>query len=369
MRQNIVRHIYFKYAMVYNPKSIMLPHMREQTKKEVVFMDKKIVLSGIQPSGVLTLGNYAGALRNWSRLQREDRYCYYCVANLHAITVRQESEALLKRTFDAAALLLACGVDPKRSSLFIQSHVSEHAELAWALNCNTYMGELNRMTQYKDKSARHADNINAGLFTYPVLMAADILLYQASYVPVGKDQKQHVEIARDIADRFNKNYGETFVMPEPLIPQVGGKVMSLQDPTKKMSKSDPNPNAFIAIMDEPDVIVKKFKRAVTDSAGVIAYDEERPGVSNLLSIYCIFTGMTMDEAVASFEGQGYGKLKAAVADAVINELMPIQAEYSRIIKDEAYLRSVLREGAEAARAAARRTVRDVYTRLGLSLAE
>ena len=328
-------------------------------------MEKKIVLSGIQPSGVITLGNYVGALRNWAILQREDRYCFYCVVNLHAITVRQDSEALLNHTIEAAAILLACGVDPVRSALFIQSHVHEHAELAWVLNCNTYIGELSRMTQFKDKSARHADNINAGLFTYPVLMAADILLYQASYVPVGHDQKQHIEIARDIADRFNKYYGDTFVMPEPIIPKLGGRIMSLQDPSKKMSKSDSNPNSYISITDEPDIIIKKFKRASTDSDGHIAYSEDKPGVSNLLSIYCTFTGESMEEAMNTFEGKGYGHLKTAVADAVIAELDPIRNEYNKILADRAYLNEVLTVGAAKAREAARHTLADVYNRVGL----
>lgn len=328
-------------------------------------MEKKTVLSGIQPSGILTLGNYVGALRNWSLLQQDDRFCYYCVANLHAITVKQDAEALNRRTLEAAALLLACGIDPKRSALFIQSHVKEHTELAWVLNCGTYIGELNRMTQFKDKSQRHADNINAGLFTYPVLMAADILLYQASYIPVGKDQKQHVELARDIAIRFNKNYGDAFIVPEPIIPKLGGKIMSLTDPTKKMSKSDPNPNSYVAITDEPSVILKKFKRAVTDSEGIIAYDPERPGVTNLLSIYCTFTGKTPDEAVTEFAGQGYGKLKTAVADAVIAELEPIQNEYKRLLDEKTYLKSVLDDGAAQARATARKTVDDVLRRVGL----
>ena len=236
-------------------------------------MEKKIILSGIQPSGIPTLGNYVGALRNWKLLQSDDKFCYYCVANMHALTVRQDPKLLLERSFGMAALLIACGVDPTTSPVFIQSDVHQHAEMNWVLACNTYMGELNRMTQFKDKSAKHADNINAGLYTYPVLMAGDILLYQADLVPVGNDQKQHVEITRDIAARFNNAYGETFKLPEPYIPKVGGRVMSLTDPEKKMSKSDTNPNSYISILDEPAVITKKFKRAVTDSEGRIAYEE------------------------------------------------------------------------------------------------
>lgn len=328
-------------------------------------MSKKIVFSGIQPSGSPTLGNYVGALRNWKLLQSEDRYCYYCVVNLHALTVRQDPEDLRRRSLETVALLLACGIDPDASTLFIQSDVKEHAELSWILSCNTYMGELNRMTQFKDKSAKHSDNINAGLYTYPVLMASDILLYQTHLVPVGSDQKQHVELARDIAIRFNKVYEDTFVVPEPYIPKVGGRVMSLQEPDKKMSKSDNNPNAYIAIMDEPDVILKKFKRAVTDSENNIAYSPEKPGVSNLLSIYCTFTGKTMEEAVAGFEGKGYGHLKTEVADAVIAELTPIQTEYRRILNDRDHLDGIIKKGARKAREAASATLKEVFGKIGL----
>ena len=328
---------------------------------------KKIVLSGIQPSGSPTLGNYVGALKNWYLLQTEDRYCYYCVVNMHALTVRQDPAELRRRSVETVALLLACGIDPEKSALFVQSHVREHAELNWVLCCNTYMGELSRMTQFKDKSAKHADNINAGLFTYPVLMAGDILLYQTDLVPVGADQKQHIELARDIAIRFNNAYGETFKVPEGFIPKFGGRVMSLSDPTMKMSKSDPNPNGYVAIMDDPAVIMKKFKRAVTDSDTFIAFDpENKPGVSNLLSIYTSFTGMTMDEAVAHFDGLGYGSLKTEVAEAVISGLEPVQAEYKRILADKEYLEKVMKEGAEKATAQAMRTLRKVYRRVGLS---
>ena len=326
---------------------------------------KKIVLSGIQPSGSPTLGNYVGALRNWALLQMDDRFCYYCVANLHAATVRQDPDELRKRAFDTVALLLACGVDPKKSVVFVQSHVKEHAELNWVLACSTYMGELNRMTQFKDKSQKHADNINAGLYTYPVLMAADILLYQSDLVPVGDDQKQHIEITRDIAIRFNKVHGETFRIPEGYIPKVGARLMSLQDPTQKMSKSDPNPNGYVAIMDDPSVILKKFKRAVTDSDGLIQFDPvNKPGVSNLLAIYTTFTGKTLPEAEAEFEGKGYGHLKTAVADAVIEELTPIQNEFKRLVSDEAYIRRIMEDGAEQARIAAAATLAKAYHAMG-----
>lgn len=326
---------------------------------------KKIVLSGIQPSGSPTLGNYVGALRNWALLQTDDRFCYYCVANLHAATVRQDPDELRKRAFDTVALLLACGVDPQKSVVFVQSHVKEHAELNWVLACSTYMGELNRMTQFKDKSQKHADNINAGLYTYPVLMAADILLYQSDLVPVGDDQKQHIEITRDIAIRFNKVHGETFRIPEGYIPKVGARLMSLQDPTQKMSKSDPNPNGYVAIMDDPSVILKKFKRAVTDSDGLIQFDPvNKPGVSNLLAIYTTFTGKTLPEAEAEFEGKGYGHLKTAVADAVIEELTPVQNEFKRLVSDEAYIRRIMEDGAEQARIAAAATLAKAYHAMG-----
>ena len=326
---------------------------------------KKIVLSGIQPSGSPTLGNYVGALRNWALLQTDDRFCYYCVANLHAATVRQDPDELRKRALDTVALLRACGVDPKKSVVFVQSHVKEHAELNWVLACSTYMGELNRMTQFKDKSQKHADNINAGLYTYPVLMAADILLYQSDLVPVGDDQKQHIEITRDIAIRFNKVHGETFRIPEGYIPKVGARLMSLQDPTQKMSKSDPNPNGYVAIMDDPSVILKKFKRAVTDSDGLIQFDPvNKPGVSNLLAIYTTFTGKTLPEAEAEFEGKGYGHLKTAVADAVIEELTPIQNEFKRLVSDEAYIRRIMEDGAEQARIAAAATLAKAYHAMG-----
>ena len=324
---------------------------------------KKTVLSGIQPTGNLTLGNYLGALRNWADMQ--DEYdSYYMVANMHATTVKQVASELRRRSVETVALLLACGIDPERSVVFVQSHVPEHAMLTWALSCNTYMGELSRMTQFKDKSARHADNINAGLYTYPVLMAADILLYQAHFVPVGADQKQHVELTRDIATRFNNAYGETFVVPEPYIPKVGARIMSLQEPEKKMSKSDPNPNGYILILDDPETIRRKVRRAVTDSEGIIAADKERAGVYNLLTIYSSCRGTTPELAAKEFEGQGYGVLKDATADAVIELLAPIQSEYARVLADKAYLTDVMRLGAEKARQKASRTVRKVYHKVG-----
>lgn len=328
--------------------------------------DKKTVLSGIQPSGSPTLGNYVGALRNWSLLQQEAHDCFYCVANMHAITLRQDAQELRSRAMNAVALLLSCGIDPDTSTVFIQSHVKEHAELSWVLSCNTYMGELSRMTQFKDKSAKHEDNINAGLFTYPVLMAADILLYQSHLVPVGADQKQHLEIARDIAERFNRAYGKAFIVPEPYIPKAGARVMSLQDPAQKMSKSDPNPNGYVAIMDEPAVILKKFKRAVTDSDGEIRFDPAaKPGVSNLLALYATFAGVELAEAEAHFAGKGYGHLKTEVAEAVIAELTPLQEKYNRLQNDLGYLRQIVVEGAQKARVRACATLADVYHRVGL----
>lgn len=326
-------------------------------------MEKKTVLSAVQPTSALTLGNYLGALRNFVAMQDEYN-SFYCVADMHAITVRQNSTELRRRSLETFALYLACGLDPDKSVLFIQSHVPEHAQLSWALSCNTYMGELQRMTQFKDKSARHADNINAGLFTYPVLMAADILLYQAHFVPVGADQKQHVELTRDLAVRFNNAYGETFVVPEPYIPKVGARIMSLQEPEKKMSKSDPNENAFIRIVDEPDAIARKIKRAVTDCDGVITDNPEKAGVYNLLSIYSACTGQTVAESAAAFSGKGYGDLKSGTADAVIELLRPVQQRYKELLADKAQLSALIAQGTERARAAAYKTVRKVYHKLG-----
>jgi tryptophanyl-tRNA synthetase len=324
---------------------------------------KKTVLSGIQPTSVLTIGNYLGALRNFVAMQDEFN-AYYMVANLHAQTVKLDAAELRRRSIETYALFLACGIDPNRSTIFIQSHVPEHTQLTWALMCNTYMGELSRMTQFKEKSARYSENINAGLFTYPVLMAADILIYQAHFIPVGADQKQHVELTRDIAIRFNKAYGDTFVVPEPYIPKVGARIMSLQEPEKKMSKSDPNPNAYIRILDEPDAIVRKLKRAVTDSEGEITGSPDRAGVYNLLSIYSACSGGTIEDAVIHFADKGYGDLKSDVAEAVVETLKPIQSEYTRLLADKAYLTETMRQGAERAQQTAQRTVRKVYHKMG-----
>ena len=327
---------------------------------------KKRVFSGIQPTGAFTLGNYIGAVRNWPLLQ--DEYdCIYCVVDQHALTVRQVPAELRKRSYEAAAMLLASGIDPQKSLVFIQSHVPQHSQLAWVLSCNAQFGELGRMTQFKDKSSKHADNINTGLFTYPVLMAADIMLYNSHYVPVGGDQKQHVELARDIAQRFNGAYSETFVLPEPLIPKVGARVMSLQDPTKKMSKSDTNEKSFVLMTDSADVIMKKFKSAVTDSDGFVKYDvENKPGISNLMSIYSVMTGKGFEEIEKEFDGQGYGTFKAAVAQSVIDTLKPVQDEYSHILNDKAYLEGVLREGAEKARYQANKVLNKVYRKVGFA---
>ncbi len=324
---------------------------------------KDAVLSGIQPTSVLTIGNYFGALKNYVAMQ-DDFDAYYMVANLHAQTVKMDPTELRRRSIETYALFLACGIDPNRSTIFVQSHVPEHTMLTWALMCNAYMGELSRMTQFKEKSARYSENINAGLFTYPVLMAADILIYQAKYIPVGADQKQHVELTRDLAIRFNNTYGETFVVPEPYIPKVGARIMSLQEPDKKMSKSDPNPNAYIRILDEPDAILKKFKRAVTDSEGEITGNPERAGVYNLLSIYSACTNKTIDETVASFAGKGYGDLKSAVAEAVIETLNPIRTEYNRLLAEKTYLTETMKRGAERAQLTARKTVQKVYHKMG-----
>lgn len=327
---------------------------------------KKRVFSGIQPTGAFTLGNYIGAVRNWPLLQ--DEYdCIYCVVDQHALTIRQVPAELRKRSYEAAAMLLASGIDPQKSLVFIQSHVPQHSQLSWVLSCNAQYGELGRMTQFKDKSSKHADNINTGLFTYPVLMAADIMLYNAHYVPVGGDQKQHVELARDIAQRFNGAYSETFVLPEPLIPKVGARVMSLQEPTKKMSKSDANEKSFVLMTDTADVIMKKFKSAVTDSDGVVRYDaENKPGISNLMGIYSVMTGKNFDEIEKEFDGQGYGTFKTAVAESVIDTLKPVQDEYNRILADKAYIESVLRDGAEKARYQANKMLNKVYRKVGFA---
>ena len=324
---------------------------------------KKRVLSMIQPTGTFTLGNYLGALKNFVRLQ-DDYECVYALADLHAITVRQEPAAFRKNILEAYALMLAIGIDLKRSVFFIQSQVAEHAQLAWVLNCYTQFGELSRMTQFKDKSQKHADNINAGLFTYPCLMAADILLYQADYVPIGADQKQHLELARNVAERFNGLYSPTFTVPDPIIAKHGARVMSLQDPTKKMSKSDENANGFITVLDDSDTIMRKFKRAVTDSEACVRFAEGKDGVNNLMGIYSSITGRSMEEIEREFDGKGYGDFKPAVAEAVIEELRPIQERYRNLIADKAYLEQCYRENAPKAQAIARRTLSKVMKKIG-----
>ncbi len=326
---------------------------------------RKRILSGIQPTGSFTLGNYIGAVRNWAKLQ-DDFDCLYMVADLHALTVRQVPAELRAHTREAASMLLAAGIDPKQSILFIQSHVPAHTQLNWILCCNSQFGELSRMTQFKDKSAKHPDNVNGGLFTYPALMAADILIYNADLVPVGQDQTQHLELARTVAQRFNNAYSPTFTMPEGYITKEGAKIMSLTDPTKKMSKSDPNINSFILMNDDRDTIIRKFKRAVTDSEGSIRYDmEEKPGVSNLMCIYNVFTGKSMEEIQTEFDGKGYADFKLAVGEVVSDALNPIQSEYSRILADKVYVNSVLKEGAENASRFANRTLQKVYKKTGL----
>ncbi|MEG1984558.1 MAG: tryptophan--tRNA ligase [Oscillospiraceae bacterium] len=325
---------------------------------------KPRVFSGIQPTGGFTLGNYIGAIRNWDKLQDEDE-CIYCVVDLHSLTIRHEPAKLRRQIREAAAMLLACGVDPKRAILFVQGDVSAHAELAWLLSCYTQFGELSRMTQFKDKSAKHPENINAGLFTYPVLMAADILLYNADLVPIGNDQKQHLELCRDVATRFNGIYGDVFTIPDGYYPKVGGRVMSLQDPTSKMSKSDENENAKIMLTDTVDAIIRKFKRAVTDSGNEIKYSDNKPGVVNLMSIYSALTGKAFDEIEREFDGKGYGSFKLAVGEAVADSLSPIQHEYTRIIADKEYLNDILKDGAEKASAIANKTVRKVRRKIGL----
>lgn len=326
-------------------------------------MERKILYSAVQPSGNLTIGNYAGAIRNWVDLQNEYD-CFFAMADMHAITVRQEPALLRRHTLELVSLYLACGIDPDKCALYVQSQVSQHAELCWILNTVTYVGEMERMTQFKDKSRQHADNINMGLMDYPVLMAADILLYQSDYVPVGLDQRQHVEIARDIAIRFNNRYGETFRVPEAYIMKQGAKIKSLQEPDKKMSKSDENPNACIFLSDDKDTIIRKFKRAVTDSGSEIRASEEKKGVTNLLTIYATFKGCTVEEAEKEFEGKGYGDFKLAVGETVADALAPVQEEQKRLLSDKAYIASVLKAGQERAFKAARKTLSKVYRKVG-----
>ncbi len=331
---------------------------------------KQKLFSAVQPSGAVTIGNYIGAIRNFAVLQ--DEYdCLYAVADLHAITVRQEPAVLRRNTLELLALFIACGIDPEKCVLFVQSHVPAHCELTWVLNTIAYPGELSRMTQFKDKSARHAENVNMGLMDYPVLMASDILLYQAALVPVGADQKQHLELTRDLAVRFNNRYGSTFTVPEPFIPKgSGARVMSLADPSRKMSKSDENPNAFVTMSDDRDTVLRKFKRAVTDSDAEVRYDpENKPGVSNLLTIYCAFTGRDTAEAEREFAGKGYGDFKLAVGEAVADVLDPIRAEKARLLADKGYLNAVMKRGEEAAARIARRTLSKVYRKVGFYAGE
>ena len=324
---------------------------------------KKVIFSGIQPSGDLTLGNYLGAIKNWVKLQDEYN-CYFCVVDLHAITVPQKAADLRRRTLELLSIYLACGIDPEKNTLFIQSHVPAHSECAWLLTCNSYMGELSRMTQFKDKSKKAGNSVGAGLFTYPVLMAADILLYQTDLVPVGKDQMQHLELARDIAIRFNNNYSPTLKIPEGYIAKTGAKIMSLQEPTKKMSKSDDNLNSFILIMDPPDVIRRKISRAVTDSIDIINYSDDQPGVKNLLNILSAITNKTPETLVKEYEGKGYADLKTDVAEAIVNELAPIQDKVKELLKDKKTLETIYKDGASKASYIANKTLRKVQKKIG-----
>ena len=328
-----------------------------------MFQDQKISYSGVQPSGNLTIGNYLGAIRNFSTYSEKYK-CFYCVVDEHAITVRQIPAELRRRTYETLALYMACGLDPDKNTLYVQSHVHEHAELAWILNCFTMFGELSRMTQFKDKSSKHADNVNAGLFTYPTLMAADILLYQTDVVPVGIDQKQHVELCRDIALRFNQLYPDTFTVPEPIISKSGKKIMSLAEPTKKMSKSDENPNAVVYILDDKDTIIRKFKRAVTDSDTCVRFADGKDGINNLITIYSCFTGKETDEIEREFEGKGYGEFKLAVGEVCADALALVQAKFKELAADKAFLEAQMKKGAEEASYYARRTLGKVQKKLG-----
>ena len=328
-----------------------------------MFKDQKICFSGVQPSGNLTIGNYLGAIRNFS-LYSEQYKTFYCVVDQHAITVRQVPAELRRRTYETLALYMACGLDPEKNTLYVQSHVQEHAELAWILNCYTMYGELSRMTQFKDKSAKHSDNINAGLFTYPVLMAADILLYQTDVVPVGIDQKQHVELTRDIANRFNSIFPDTLTIPEPIISKSGMKIMSLAEPTKKMSKSDENTNAVVYILDDKDTIIRKFKRAVTDSDTCVRFAEGKDGINNLMTIYSCFTGKTMEEIEREFDGKGYGDFKLAVGEVCADALAPVQTRFAELLADKAGLEAQMKRGAEEASYYARRTMSKVRKKIG-----
>ena len=328
-----------------------------------MFQDKKVVFSGVQPSGNLTIGNYLGAIKNFKNFEEEYK-TFYCVVDLHAITVRQVPAELRRRTYETLALYMACGLDEKKNTLFVQSHVPGHAELGWILDCYTMFGELSRMTQFKDKSAKNAQNINAGLFTYPALMAADILLYQTDVVPVGIDQKQHLELARDVAMRFNQIYSDTFTVPEGYIAKDTMKIMSLAEPTAKMSKSDENQNAVVYILDSKDDVMRKFKKAVTDSEAEVRYSESKPGVSNLMTIYRAFTGKTFEEIEREFDGKGYGDFKLAVGEATADGLQGVRDEFSRLIADKAFLESVMKAGAEEASYYAKRTMSKVRRKIG-----
>jgi len=324
---------------------------------------KKIIFSGAQATGTLTLGNYLGALRNWVELENEYE-CFYCVVDMHSITVRQDPAELRKRARALLTLYIAAGLNPEKNCLYYQSHVSAHAELSWILGCFTYMGELNRMTQFKDKAAKHADNINAGLYTYPVLMAADILLFQTDLVPVGNDQKQHLELTRDIAQRFNSIYGDVFTIPEPYIGKQGARIMSLQEPTKKMSKSDENPNASIYLLDDPDTIMRKFRRAVTDSDNRIIYSDDKPGIKNLIEIYSLSTGKSIEEVEKEFDGVGYAQFKSAVGEAVVSLLKPLQERFKELEKEKAYIDGIIKANAEKANYYANKTLRKVQKKVG-----
>ena len=328
-----------------------------------MFGEQKVCFSGVQPSGNLTIGNYLGAIKNFAEFSEQYK-TFYCVVDEHAITVRQNPAELRRRTYETLALYMACGLDPEKNTLYVQSMVHEHAELAWLLNCFTMFGELSRMTQFKDKSAKHSDNINAGLFTYPVLMAADILLFQTDVVPVGIDQKQHVELCRDIANRLNQIYPDLFTIPEPIMAKSGKKIMSLAEPTKKMSKSDENTNAVVYILDDKDTIIRKFKRAVTDSEAEIRFSEDKPGVSNLMTIYSCFTGKNYDEIEREFAGKGYGDFKIAVGEATADALAPVQARFAELMADKAGLEAQMKRGAEEASYYARRTLSKVQKKLG-----
>lgn len=324
---------------------------------------KKVIYSGMQATGIITIGNYIGALKNWVTLH-EQYDCLFSVVDLHSITTRHTPVELRKRSRELLTLYIAAGLDPEKNIIYYQSHVPAHAELAWILNCYTYMGELTRMTQFKEKSNKHADNINAGLFTYPVLMAADILLYQTEVVPVGDDQKQHLELARDVAQRFNNIYGEVFKIPELYMNKVGARIMSLQEPTKKMSKSDENPNATISILDEPNIIINKIKRSVTDSVGEIRYTDEQPGIKNLLNIYSVMTGTSIEDAVNRFEGKGYGELKKEVGESVVEALRPIQTRFKELSADKTYIDNIIKSNADKANYLANKTLRKVKKKLG-----